>query len=99
MKSVALVVVALGVLLATAAPSLAHDSWARHGGYYAPVHHPYHPGYSASYYGGYRPVVVAPTQFYGDPTVLADATSSGHATRGCSRRTAPTTCITTPRDP
>jgi hypothetical protein len=51
MKSVALVVVALGLLLAMAAPSLAH-------GYWAPVHHHY---YGPYYYGGYRPVVVAPT--------------------------------------
>jgi hypothetical protein len=52
MKSVALVVVALGLLLAMAAPSLAH-------GYWAPVHH--HHVYSGPYYhGGYRPVVVGP---------------------------------------
>ena len=48
MKNVALVVVALGLLLAMATPSLAH-------GYWAPAHH-YH-GY---YYGGYSPVVVVP---------------------------------------
>ena len=68
MKSVALVVVALGILLVTASPSLAHDSWAGHGRYCAPVHHPHYQGYSASYYGGYRPVIVAPTQFYGYPS-------------------------------
>jgi len=69
MKNVAFVVVALGILLATAASSLAGDSWGGHGDRHrAPVHHPYHPGYSASYYGGYRPVIVAPTQCYGYPS-------------------------------
>jgi hypothetical protein len=58
MKSMAVVVVALGLLLAMAAPSLAH-------GYCAPVHHHHH-GYSGPYYyGGYSPVVVVPAPVYG----------------------------------
>jgi len=52
MKSASIVVVALGLFLAMAAPSLAHG----HG----PVHHYYH-GYAGPYvYGTYSPVVVAP---------------------------------------
>ncbi|MGO9114168.1 MAG: hypothetical protein ACLP9L_33560 [Thermoguttaceae bacterium] len=58
MKSVALSLVALGLLLAMAAPSLAH-------GYCGPVHHYHHGAY---YYGGYSPVVVAPAPVYGYPT-------------------------------
>ncbi len=60
MKSVALVVVTLGLLLAMAAPSLAHDYW-------APVHH--HHAYAGPYYyGAYRPVVVVPAPVYGYTT-------------------------------
>ncbi len=51
MKSVALVLVALGLLLAMAAPSMAHGPYHYHHGYARPY-----------YYGGYGPaVVVAPT--------------------------------------
>jgi hypothetical protein len=62
MKSVSVGVVALGLLLAMAAPSLAH-------GYWAPGYH-YHHGYSGPYYyrGGYSPVVVVPAPVYGYPT-------------------------------
>ena len=63
MKVVAPVVVALGLLLAMAAPSLAHDHWGGHDGY----HH--HPVYAAPYYyGPYRPVVVVPAP---SPVVVA----------------------------
>lgn len=69
MKSVAIVVVALGLLMAMAAPSLAH-------GYWVPVHH-HHYAYSGPYYyGGYAPVVVTPAPVYGyttAPTVVAPA--------------------------
>jgi len=65
MKSLALVVVALGLLFAMVAPSLAHEHWAGRGGYYAPAYYHHH-GYSgAYYYGGYRPVVVVPAPVYG----------------------------------
>jgi len=58
MKSVALSFVALGLLLAMAAPSFAH-------GYCGPVHH-YHHGYvGPHYYGGYAAAVVAPAPVYG----------------------------------
>ena len=67
MRSVAVVVVALGLLVAMAAPSLAH-------GYGPPVHHH---GYAGGYYyGGYRPVVVVPAPVYGYaayPPVVAPA--------------------------
>ncbi len=75
MKSVAVIVVALGLCLAMTAPSLAHEHWAGHGGYYAPIHH-HHYGYAGTYYGGYFPVVVAPAPVYGYtgyPTVVAPA--------------------------
>ena len=63
MKSVALVVVALGLLFTMATPSLAHEHWAGHGGYYGPAYH--HHGYAGGYYyGGYRPVVVVPAPVY-----------------------------------
>ena len=69
MKSVALVVVALGLLLAMAAPSSAHSYW-------GPVHH-HHYGYAGPYYyGGYSPVVVVPAPAYvnpAPPTVVAPA--------------------------
>jgi hypothetical protein len=65
MKGVAFLVVALGLLLAMAAPSLAHDHWGGHGGYYAPIHHH---GYYGPHYGGYRPVVVVPAPVYGYAT-------------------------------
>ncbi len=59
MKSVALVVVALGLLFAMAAPSLAHG----------PVHYYHHYGYAGPhYYGGYPTVVVTPAPVYGYAT-------------------------------
>ena len=59
MKRVAFVVVALGMLLAMATPSLAHG---------VPVYHHHH-GYAGPYYyGGYSPVVVAPAPVYSYPT-------------------------------
>ena len=67
MKSVASVVVALGLLLVMAAPSLAHDHWAGHGGYHH--HHVYAGSY---YYGGCPTVVVAPAPVYTNyPPVVA----------------------------
>ena len=57
MKNVALVVVALGLLLAMAAPSLAHGPVIYHHGHSGPY-----------YYGGYGPVVVAPAPVYNYPT-------------------------------
>ena len=59
MKSVAVVVVALGLLFAMASPSLAHEYWEGH-------HHHGYPG--AYYYSGYSPVVVVPTPVYGYTT-------------------------------
>ena len=64
MKNVALVVVALGLLLAMAAPSLAHG----------PVYHHGHSG--PHYYGGYSSVVVVPAPVYNYttyPTVVTPA--------------------------
>ncbi len=60
MKSLAFVVVALGLLLAMAAPSLAQ-------GYWAPAHHHRSVYVSPRYYGGYRPVVVVPAPVYSYP--------------------------------
>ena len=66
MKKVALIVVAFGLLLAMAAPSLAH-------GYWAPVHHHY--AYPRPFvYGVYSPVVVAPAP------VVTPAPVYGYAT-------------------
>jgi hypothetical protein len=56
MKSLALVVVALGLLVAMATPSLAHPPV-----YYHHAHGPY-------YHGGYGVVVVAPAPVYGYAT-------------------------------
>ena len=75
MKSVALVVVALGLLAVTATPLVAHEHWS--GGYCGPV---YHHGY---YYGGYRPVVVVPGPAYA--TAYAPVAAPG----GRSGRVAP----------
>ena len=67
MKSVASVVVALGLLLVMAVPSLAHDHWAGHGGYH---HHPVYTG--IYYYGGCPTVVVAhPPVYTNYPPVVA----------------------------
>jgi len=61
MKSVSILVVALGLLLAMAGPSLAN-------GYWAPAHH-HHYGYAGPYYSaGYRPVVVVPAPVFGYAT-------------------------------
>ena len=59
MKRVAVCIVALGILLATAGPSLAHE-WH---GHYVPVHH--HHAYPVYY--GLPPVVVAPAPVYTYP--------------------------------
>jgi len=53
MKSLALVVVALGLLFAMSSTSQAHERWVRHGYYGGPV-----------YYGAVAPVVVAPPPAY-----------------------------------
>ena len=67
MKSLALVVVALGLLVAMTTPSLAHP----------PVHYHHVHGYPGPYYyGGYGAVVVAPAPVYGYatyPPVVAPA--------------------------
>jgi hypothetical protein len=62
MKGIALGIASLGILLASAAPSLA-DHW--HGYDHGPYHHHGH-----YYYSGYAPVVVAPAA----PIVVAPAT-------------------------
>jgi hypothetical protein len=61
MKRVALVLVALGLVFATAAPSFAHV-------YYGPAHHYYRGYVRPHYYGGYAPVVIAPAPVYGYAT-------------------------------
>ena len=70
MKSVALVLVALGLLLAMAAPSMAHGPHYYHHGYARPY---YYGGYGP-YYGGYGPAVVVA------PTVVAPVPVYGYAT-------------------
>ena len=62
MKALAVVAVAFGLMLATAAPSLAH-------GYHGPVYHHHHGYAGPCYYGGYRPVVVVPAPVYYPPVV------------------------------
>jgi len=59
MKSMAVLVVTFGLLLAMAAPSMAHG--------WGPAYHHYHGYLRPYYYGGYRPVVVAPPPVYGYP--------------------------------